>query len=412
MKSFDIPVYYKSPLIGQIKNIRSASDPKKKDPSPTLLNFGNVKFHIARHFGFCYGVENAIEISYRTLNDHPNRNIYLLSQMIHNPLVNADLLDRGLKFIQDTEGNQLVPWDEVHGDDIVITPAFGTTREIEDLLKKKGIEIAAFDTTCPFVTRVWKKAAKLGETDHTIIIHGKHEHEETRATFSHSAEHSHAVVIRDMNEAKALSEYMTQKKSKPAFYKEFEGKYTPGFDPEIHFKKVGVVNQTTMLATETQAIADFIKKSMEDHYGIEEIRNHFADTRDTLCYATNENQNATLDLLQAPADLAIVVGGYNSSNTSHLAELLEEKFPTYYIEGAGCISEDGSISHFNQHEKVIETTEKFLLNKSPLQIAITSGASCPDAVVDEVIHKVLSLVQDHRNPEEALEEVKQNYSNS
>ena len=196
--------------------------PKKKDFSPSLINFGPIQFHLARHFGFCYGVENAIEISYKAIEENPGKNIYLLSQMIHNPIVNDDLLSKGLKFIMDTEGNQLIEWDKITSDDVVITPAFGTTVEIKKQLEEKNITLEKYDTTCPFVTRVWKKAHSIGENDFTIIIHGKHKHEETKATFSHSYQNAPSLIIKDIDEAKLLVDFIEGKKSEQDFYRFFE----------------------------------------------------------------------------------------------------------------------------------------------------------------------------------------------
>lgn len=204
MKTFEIPQYYRSPVISRVKAMRSAKDKLKKDFSPTLLDFGNTQIILARHFGFCYGVENAIEISYRALHENPGKKIYLLSQMIHNPEVNADLIERGVEFLQDTKGKQIIPFDQLTADDIVIIPAFGTTREIEQELRSRGIQLENYDTTCPFVQRVWKKSEKLGSDQYTVIIHGKDNHEETRATFSHTNEFAKALVIRDITEAKKL----------------------------------------------------------------------------------------------------------------------------------------------------------------------------------------------------------------
>ena len=186
MKTFDIPIIYRSPLISAIKNRRRQEDRMKKDFSPTMLDFGPLQIHLARHFGFCYGVENAIEIAFRTLEEHPGRKIYLLSEMIHNPHVNRDLLERGVQFIMDTSGRQLLPWEQITPDDIVIVPAFGTTLETENRLREIGIEPREYNTTCPFVERVWNKAASIGDKAYTVIVHGKPGHEETRATFSHS----------------------------------------------------------------------------------------------------------------------------------------------------------------------------------------------------------------------------------
>lgn len=403
MKKFEIPSFYRSPIIGPIKEARKKSDPRKQDFSPTILDFGSVKFHIARHFGFCYGVENAIEISYRALQENPSKRIFLLSQMIHNPAVNDDLQGHGIKFIMDTNGNQLIPWDEINSDDIVITPAFGTTIEIEKLLCSKGIKPEQYNTTCPFVEKVWKRSAKLGEDNFTVIIHGKQTHEETRATFSHSYQNAPSLVIKDLNEAQILGEIILGTRSVSEFETRFRERASKGFDPTIDFDRIGVVNQTTMLATETQAIADHIKNVMLEKFGAENAAAHIADTRDTLCYATNDNQSATYGLMESDVDLAIVVGGYNSSNTSHLVELLEEKYPTYFINSELEIKEDGSIEHFNYHEGKLEFTHGFLPKKaSPLNIALTSGASCPDAVVDRVLQKLLSFFSESKAIEEVI----------
>ena len=211
MKNFDIPEYYKSPVISRIKNRRKDSDPRKKNFSPTELDFGAVKFYIPRHFGFCYGVENAIEISYKTIEENPGKRIFLLSEMIHNPGVNSDLHERGVKFLMDTSGNQLMDWNELTKEDLVIIPAFGTTLEIQKKLNEIGIDPYRYNTTCPFVEKVWNRSAQLGENDYTIVIHGKHYHEETRATFSHSIEKSKAIILKDLIEAKQLGNYILGK---------------------------------------------------------------------------------------------------------------------------------------------------------------------------------------------------------
>lgn len=402
MKTFDIPNFYKSSFISTIKNLRKENDPKKKSFSPTLLDFGPVQFLIARHFGFCYGVENAIEIAYKAVAENPNKNIYLLSQMIHNPIVNQDLEERGIKFIMDTQGNQFISWENITSNDIVIIPAFGTTLEIEKLLSEKNIETKKYNTTCPFVERVWKQSEKLGNNDYTIIIHGKESHEETKATFSHSTKNGTSIVIKDIHEAKLLEDIILGKLPIDTFYEKFQNRYSSEFNPTTDFEKIGVVNQTTMLATETQEIADFLKNTMIKKYGIENIKNHFADTRDTLCYATNDNQQATIGLLQEPADLAIVVGGYNSSNTSHIVELCEEKLPTYFIDSANEIEDKNAINHFIYHQHQHTKTTNFLPNKTPIKIILTSGASCPDRIVDEVLEKIIGFYPNSKSKEEVL----------
>ena len=404
MKNFEIPNFYRSPIIGSIKKSRKDLDPKKKDFSPTIVDFGPVQFHLARHFGFCYGVENAIEISYRAIEENPNKNIYLLSQMIHNPTVNDDLQAKGLKFIMDTQGNQLIAWNDITSDDIVVTPAFGTTIEIQELLEKKGVSLKKYDTTCPFVTRVWKKAENIGKKDYTIIIHGKYRHEETRATFSHSNQNAPSVIIRDMEEAKLLSEFIIGTRKKEEFYKLFKDKHSIGFDPEKDLVKIGVVNQTTMLASETESISEFLKSAIIERYEEENYKDHFADTRDTLCYATNENQKATYGLLEEDADIAIVVGGYNSSNTSHLVELCQEKLPTYFIKSEEEILSQDLIQHYNYESKKILQTHNFLPKKNKLKVILTSGASCPDAIVDKVLQKLLSYFEGTRSIKNVLEE--------
>jgi len=391
MKQFDVPPFYRSSLIGEIKNKRKLEDPRKKDFTPTQVQVGDLTFHIARHFGFCYGVENAIEKSYKAIKEHPEKRIFLLSQMIHNPDVNEDLESHGLKFLQDTYGKQLIPFDELTSDDIVIIPAFGTTVEIENLLKEKGIEIDTYNTTCPFVEKVWNRSAKLSETSHTIIIHGKANHEETRATFSHSSQNAPSLIIKDIHEAKILGEIISGKRKMEEFHSLFKGKYTKDFHPETDLMKIGVVNQTTMLATETQEITDFLRKVMIEVHGESTIKEHMADTRDTLCYATNDNQSATYGLLDESIDLSIVVGGYNSSNTTHLVELLDAKFNTYYIRNEQEIIDHNQIYSYDIHNKKRSLKPNFLPAKKKINIAITSGASCPDKLVDDVIHKIIKL---------------------
>lgn len=405
MKKFDIPVHYRSSFITEIKNSRRNEDPRKKDFSPTVLDFGPVKFYLARHFGFCFGVENAIEIAYKTIEENPGKRIFLLSEMIHNPAVNNDLISMGVRFIMDTDGTQLVAWEEITPKDIVIIPAFGTTLEIEKKLNKLGIDPYKYDTTCPFVEKVWNRSADLGGKGYTVIIHGKHYHEETRATFSHSVKNSPSLIVRDISEAKFLADYILEEKTTREFYQFFKGKFSEGFDAENDLLKVGVVNQTTMLAAETQEIADLFKEAMIKKYGVDNLKDHFADTRDTLCYATNDNQDATYGLLDVAADFAIVIGGYNSSNTGHIAKLCEQEIRTYFISSHEKIISDNEIIHFDLKIKSEKITTGFLPNKYPVEILITSGASCPDAVVEAVIYRVLSLFENVKDVDVVVNEV-------
>src|SRR5690606_13496931 len=266
MRTFSIPTHYRSELIGKLKAFRKAQDPRKKDLTPTLLDLGAVRFVLARHFGFCYGVENAIEISYKALEENPGKRIFLLSQMIHNQAVNDDLTARGMRFIQDTHGRMLMDWSELTAADIVIIPAFGTTLETEARLKAIGIVLLLYNTTCRIMEKVWKSTDQLGDQQYTVIIHGKDTHEETRATFSHTVRKAPALVLRDMAEAELLGRIILGEEPMETFETMFRSRASEGFDPTKDFQRVGVVNQTTMLATETQAIADHFKQVMMTKY--------------------------------------------------------------------------------------------------------------------------------------------------
>ena len=380
----------------------------KRDYTPTLLDFGLLKIYLARHFGFCYGVENAIEISFRTIEENPDKRIFLLSEMIHNPQVNADLRERGVQFLQDTEGRQIIPFSALDPDDVVIIPAFGTTLEIEKELNSKGITTEKYNTTCPFVEKVWNRSDQIAGKGYSIIIHGKPRHEETRATFSHASLNAPAVIVNDMKETAELAKYIKGEKPAAQFYAEFSGRFSSGFDVTKDLQRIGVVNQTTQLATDTQAIADFLRLTMKEYYSLtdENIGERFADTRDTLCYATNDNQSAAIGLLETAADLAIVVGGYNSSNTTHLVELCEEKLPTYFMQSEEKLISKENVLHYNFHTKQEILTSGFLTDRQPVAILLTSGASCPDAVVEAVIRKLASFY----NAEEKIDDLIRQFS--
>jgi 4-hydroxy-3-methylbut-2-enyl diphosphate reductase len=403
-RQFDIPAFYKSDIISRVKKTRQARDPRKRDLTPSVLDFGPVRIILARHFGFCYGVENAIEIAYKTLEAHPGRRVFFLSEMIHNPDVNDDLQARGVRFMFTTEGDQIIPWDMLQPDDIVVVPAFGTTIEVQRALEARGIDPYTYNTTCPFVEKVWKRSEKLGLEGYTVVVHGKARHEETRATFSHSVQQAPTVVVLDIREAGILADVIRGRLDRSAFYETFGRKCSEGFDPDRHLKRIGVVNQTTMLASETQEITRILRQALIDRYGEAHLRAHYADTSDTLCYATYENQNATYALIGHGADLALVVGGYNSSNTSHLVELCQEATPTYFIQNAHEVISADRIRHFVLSERRIGITEHWLPDKRPLRIILTSGASCPDAVVDAVLLRVLSFFPDSLSIEDVMEE--------
>ncbi|MCE3281822.1 MAG: 4-hydroxy-3-methylbut-2-enyl diphosphate reductase [Chitinophagaceae bacterium] len=399
MKQFEVPNIYRSSLISAVKLRRKQQDKLKKDFTPTLLDFGPLQVYLARHFGFCYGVENAIEIAFRTIDENPGKRIFLLSEMIHNPQVNADLLERGVRFLQDTKGRQVIPFDEITGDDVVLIPAFGTTLEIERLLRAKGIQIEKYNTTCPFVEKVWNRGEQLARKGYSIVVHGKPKHEETRATFSHASLHTPTIVVNDMGEAVELGRFITGDRPASDFYEMFRGRYSEGFDITQDLQRFGVINQTTQLASDTQAIAEHLKGVVRQHFNLtdENIETRFADTRDTLCYATLDNQTAVDGMLETDADLAVVIGGYNSSNTSHLVELCEERLPTYFITDAGKILNQNEIMHADWRTKVETVTADFLPGKSPVRILVTSGASCPDALVEDVIRRLVSFYPGSRD---------------
>jgi len=248
MKQFNVPIIYRSRLIAAIKNKRKLQDKMKKDFTPTLLDFGPVQIYLSRHFGFCYGVENAIDIAFRTIEENPGKRIFLLSEMIHNPQVNADLKERGALFLQDTYGKEIIPFETLTKEDVVIIPAFGTTLSIEKKLHAIGIQIEKYNTTCPFVEKVWNRSEQIAEKKYSIVVHGKPKHEETRATFSHASSHTPTIVVNDIAEAKELGKYITGEKPAASFYEEFKGRYSEGFDISKDLERIGVVNQPAQAA--------------------------------------------------------------------------------------------------------------------------------------------------------------------
>lgn len=400
MRTFDIPPFYRSPIISRVKQSRKAADPRKRDFEPTLLDFGTVRILLARHFGFCFGVEHAIEQAYRALAENPGKRIFLLSQMIHNPEVNADLEEQGIQFLMDTAGNVRIPFEVLTPEDVVIVPAFGTTVEIEERLAAAGVDLATYNTTCPFVEKVWNRAGKLGEQQYTVVVHGKPSHEETRATFSHAAKSAPVLVVKDRAEAEVLAEMMRGERPWSEFAGVFAGRTTPGFEPERDLARIGVVNQTTMLASETQGISSLLESALTTRRPADD----FANTRDTLCYATNDNQQATRGALDAGlADLALVVGGYNSSNTSHLVELCAEVVPTFFIRNEDELLEDGAVRHYDLHARE-EVVTSLPWPEGVPTVLVTSGASCPDATVDRVIQRLLADFPGARPVEEVLAE--------
>lgn len=391
-RKFDIPDFYRSSLVTALKRARTHADSRKKDLSPSEIRDRGVTFKLARHFGFCYGVENAVEIAYRAVEENPDRRVFLLSEMIHNPHVNGDLEARGVRFLQKTDGTPLVPLSELAPRDVVIIPAFGTTLHMLEELEAREVDVRRYDTTCPFVEKVWKRAAQIGAQGYSLVVHGKHFHEETRATFSRCATYGPTVVVRNLEETQVLAGIIAGNVPVEKFHEVFAGKHSPDYDPEKHLMRLGVVNQTTMLAYETQAISSLLRQALLARFGQEALREHFADTRDTLCYATSENQDATHELVEAGGDICVIVGGYNSSNTSHLAKLCAGKVPAFFVQDEAEIVDAAVIRHLDLKTLQVTTSSGWLPAKRPLRILVTAGASCPDLLVERVLRRLSCVV--------------------
>ncbi|NKB70161.1 MAG: 4-hydroxy-3-methylbut-2-enyl diphosphate reductase [Candidatus Latescibacteria bacterium] len=385
-----VPNHYAGSIIQKVKDFRQRQG--KRALQPTALRIGRLEVLIPRHFGFCYGVENAIHRAFSALEGHPDKRIHLISEIIHNPLVNADLQARGINFLSDQPGD--LDADQIDADDIVLIPAFGTTLQIEDDLRQRGIDTDSaefrehYDTTCPFVSKVWKHGEQWGREGYTIVIHGKFKHEETQATHSHINQYTKTLVVLDAEEARLLAEFIVGAVGRETFEQTFAGKWSEGFDPESDLQRVAVVNQTTMLAEDTQEVASILRQAMLERYGPGNLDHHIADTSDTLCYATNQNQDATRALIESRPDLAVIVGGYNSSNTSHLVEICSQAMPSFLVEKSDELLSAQLIRHFDIEAKIVRQSRDWLPPDLPVRIGITSGASCPDVLVNEVIEKI------------------------
>jgi 4-hydroxy-3-methylbut-2-enyl diphosphate reductase len=387
MTNLYLPPYCQSAIIEQTKS-QNQSHPK--DLTPYTVELGNITFKLAKHFGFCFGVKNALSLAYKIIAENPTRQIYLLSEIIHNPVVNNDLTKRGIKFLMDSKGNTLIPFETLNKNDIVIIPAFGITLELLQQFKDLGIDIEQYDTTCPFVQKVWKTAKKLGQAGDTIIIHGSPTHEETKATFSHISALTPTLVIKNKQDALKLADFITGNADIKEF-KNYLKDYSKNFDPKKDLKRIGLVQQTTMLAHETEEIYEILKQALTTNDVIHTTGDtkHFADTKHTLCYATQQNQQATEFLCATSnADLALIVGGYNSSNTKHLVEIAQKYLPTFFIKDSDDILNSAQIRNFDIQTGIIKETSNWIPAKDKLTIAISAGASCPDKVIEEVMTKI------------------------
>jgi len=404
---------YQSQLCTAIKAL--ARQQERSAAAPVTLDFGAVHHIIPSHFGFCLGVKNAIERAYETLAENPGRRVFMLSELIHNPFVNEDLLRRGLRYLQTDRGvaygtdgraageaRQL--WDTLTPDDIVITPAFGATDEDKARLVRKGIPVCQYDATCMLVEKVWKAARAYGREGYTVIIHGKHEHEETKATFSNTRRHAQAVIIRNLDETRQLGAIIAS--DDPAFrarfYELFAGRHTPGFDVNRHLGRVAVVNQTTLLMNETLAIIDHLRGVYRDRFG-DDTRVGGSTRRDTLCYATQVNQDALSRALAEPLDAAFVIGGRNSSNTYQLFRLCEQRLgpKAFFIQSEHSIVSRDTVEHYVYSGGGQGHTEPRPLwpaaagamagtpgDFPPKRVLITGGASCPDGIIQQVITRI------------------------
>jgi len=399
---------YHSALCDAIKAVKRTKERSAADPA--RLDFGAVEYLLPSHFGFCLGVQNAIERAYETIASNPDKRVFMLSELIHNPFVNEDLRRRGLRYLQSDKGVSVVDpetdvayWDSVTDEDIVIIPAFGARDEDKLRLIERGLPLNAYDATCMLVEKVWKAAKRFGQKGFTVVIHGKAEHEETKATFSNSSKYSPSIVVRDLKEAALLAEVIKadNETEKAELFLPFKARCSEGFDLSGDLAKLAVVNQTTLLRNETLRIIELLESALEDRYGRAHIEEHMAMSSkgDTLCYATQVNQDALAQAIKQPVDVAIVVGGKNSSNTYQLYRICEEAFGerAFYIQSESNILSRSQIEHFifpydpkNPQQGRMETRAFLPMRDAPMKILITGGASCPDGLLQQIIAKVNS----------------------
>jgi 4-hydroxy-3-methylbut-2-en-1-yl diphosphate reductase len=351
------------------------------------LEAGGLKVRLAKEFGFCYGVERAIDLAYAARKVFPNQPIYILGEIIHNPEVNEQLVAMSIKFLSGPIKSASI--DDLKEDDVVIIPAFGAEVATMEKLKAKGCQLV--DTTCGDVMSVWKRVTQNAKERFTSIIHGKSKHEETMATSSRATSNNagHYLVVLNIAETDYVCDYIRHNGNKAEFLAKFAGAMSPDFDPDLHLASIGVANQTTMLRSETEEIQRRLRKAMVDRYGEAQIDQHYR-MFDTICGATQERQDALIHLLQEPLDMMIVVGGYNSSNTSHLAEMSEERMPTFFIRNASKILSDKAILHFNLHKQEEVLAENWL-PAGKLYVGITAGASCPNNLIDDTVRRLFNM---------------------
>jgi len=369
--------HYRSPVVEYLRHTKSH------------LSANGLTVKLAKVFGFCYGVERAINLAYASAKYFKGHNIYLLGEIIHNPEVNDQLQDLGIKQLKETRG--VYDLDNLTEEDVVIVPAFGA--EVKVLNRLQDIGCYKVDTTCGDVMSVWKRVRQYRNQGTTSIIHGKAWHEETKATVSQAISEkggTHYLVVFTLDETDYVCNYIRQGGNKEEFLKKFQGAYSPGFDPDQHLVSVGVANQTTMMKGETEEVQRRFEKAMADRFGSENLDSHFRKA-DTICGATQERQDALSEMLGAEKmNLLLVVGGYNSSNTSHLAEMGEGVLPTYFIKNSDKLISPKEISHYNQHKEQ-EVISHDWLPEDNVVVGITAGASCPNNLLEETIHKLFQF---------------------
>ncbi|MEZ5325514.1 MAG: 4-hydroxy-3-methylbut-2-enyl diphosphate reductase [Verrucomicrobiales bacterium] len=355
-----------------------------------VITIGNTTLRLAQQFGFCYGVERAIDLAYAARRVFEDRNIYLIGEIIHNPEVNRQLKEMNIKNLIGPDRDASV--EDLTEDDVVIVPAFGAMTEMMDAIKERGVTI--IDTTCGDVMSVWRRVKSYAKEGLTSIIHGKSEHEETLATSSRAIGASgsgHYLVILTLEDTDYVCEYIRNGGDKSDFLKRFEGAYSPGFDPDIHLDQLGVANQTTMLKSETEELQRRLAQAIKDRDG-DEVGEKKFKFFDTICGATQERQDALFEMLRHPMDMLLVVGGYNSSNTGHLVEIGERSLPSFFIRTASCLETLDQILHFDLHsqEEKRSYVEKFK-SEEHVTIGITAGASCPNNLIEDTIVRVFEL---------------------
>ena len=359
--------------------------------SDYTLTAGDVTIRLAREFGFCYGVERAVEYAYQTRRKFPDRRIVLVGEIIHNPYVNAQLRDMGIEILDRRDGRTF-DFSSIRPEDVVILPAFGVT--IEDFEQLRSLGCILVDTTCGSVLNVWKRVESYARDGFTAVIHGKYYHEETRATASQVRKHGegHYLVVRDMSEARVVCDYLEGKVDAAVVSQRFAPHaVSPGFDPTLHLKRIGVANQTTMLARESLAIGEEIGAAIARARG-EAARAEQFKTFDTICSATQERQDAVLELLREPLDAMIVIGGFNSSNTISLAALCSEKVPTFHVESASAIDPERKAIHFRRAgiKHVEAEATNWLPASGAVRVGLTAGASTPNNKIGEAIVRILA----------------------